>query len=93
MDDSMLDAFGIKEMEKKQYIQLSTGQKRRLHLALALISNPDIIFWMSQRRDLMSRGDYRYMNKSENSDQKEKRLFWQAMIWQKWKPYVTALQF
>ena len=44
MDDSMLDAFGIKEMEKKQYIQLSTGQKRRLHLALALISNPDIIF-------------------------------------------------
>ena len=27
-----------------QYIQLSTGQKRRLHLALALIGNPDIIF-------------------------------------------------
>ena len=31
-------------MEKKQYIQLSTGQKRRLHLALALIGNPDVIF-------------------------------------------------
>ena len=36
--------LSIKEIEKKQYVQLSTGQKRRLHLALALISNPDIIF-------------------------------------------------
>ncbi len=41
---SMLDALGIQEIEKKQYMQLSTGQKRRLHLALALIGNPDIIF-------------------------------------------------
>ena len=40
----MLDTLGIKKKKQKQYIQLSTGQKRRLHLALALISNPDIIF-------------------------------------------------
>ena len=44
IDCSMLNALGVKEMEKKQYAQLSTGQKRRLHLALALIGNPDIIF-------------------------------------------------
>ena len=44
IDDAMLDGLGIKEMEKKQYIQLSTGQKRRLHLALALIGDPDVIF-------------------------------------------------
>lgn len=44
IDYSILDVLGIKEIEKKQYIQLSTGQKRRLHLALSLISNPDIIF-------------------------------------------------
>ena len=44
IDDSMLRALGIRELEKKQYTQLSTGQKRRLHLALALISDPDIIF-------------------------------------------------
>ncbi len=43
-DPSMLVALGIDELAKKQYIQLSTGQKRRLHLALALIGNPDIIF-------------------------------------------------
>lgn len=44
IDNSMLDALGINELSKKQYNQLSTGQKRRLHLALALISNPDILF-------------------------------------------------
>ena len=44
IDDNMLKALNIKEIEKSQYLQLSTGQKRRLYLALALISNPDIIF-------------------------------------------------
>lgn len=44
IDDSMLDALGIDSLKKKQYCQLSTGQKRRLHLALALINDPDIIF-------------------------------------------------
>ena len=44
IDNAMLKALGIKEIEKSQYLQLSTGQKRRLHLALALIGNPDIIF-------------------------------------------------
>lgn len=41
---SMLDDLGINELVKKQYTELSTGQKRRLHLALALINNPDIVF-------------------------------------------------
>ena len=44
IDFTMLHALGVEETTKKQYIQLSTGQKRRLHLALALIGNPDIIF-------------------------------------------------
>lgn len=43
-DSSVLDALGIKELGKTSYTQLSTGQKRRLHLALALIGNPDIVF-------------------------------------------------
>lgn len=43
-DPAMLAALGIGELAKKQYRELSTGQKRRLHLALALVSNPDIVF-------------------------------------------------
>ena len=35
--------LGIKAFLKKQYHQLSTGQKRRLHLAIALLGHPDII--------------------------------------------------
>ena len=44
IDYEMLKKLGIKEIEKKQYFELSTGQKRRLNLALALVGNPDIIF-------------------------------------------------
>lgn len=44
IDHSMLATLGINELTKKQYTDMSTGQKRRLHLALALISNPDIVF-------------------------------------------------
>lgn len=44
IDTSLLAALGINDLEKKTYMELSTGQKRRLHLALALIGNPDILF-------------------------------------------------
>ena len=44
LDKAMLDALGIYELAKKRYYQLSTGQKRRLHLALALTRDPDILF-------------------------------------------------
>lgn len=39
-----LEAVNIQEFSKKQYYQLSVGQKRRLHLALALTREPDILF-------------------------------------------------
>ena len=39
-----LRTFGIDQIKHLQYHQLSTGQKRRLHLAIALIGDPDIIF-------------------------------------------------
>ena len=44
LDKETLEALGIYEFAKKQYYQLSTGQKRRLHLSLALTRNPDILF-------------------------------------------------
>ena len=44
VDPAMLDALGIGGLANRPYGRLSTGQKRRLHLALALIGDPDVIF-------------------------------------------------
>ncbi|MEY8313414.1 ABC transporter ATP-binding protein [Oscillospiraceae bacterium 42-9] len=44
VNTSMLTALGVDNLANKQYQEMSTGQKRRLHLALALISDPDIVF-------------------------------------------------
>lgn len=44
IDSDMLEALGLRDMAKKQYGSLSTGQKRRLHLALALVNHPDVLF-------------------------------------------------
>ncbi|NLK27678.1 MAG: ABC transporter ATP-binding protein [Clostridiales bacterium] len=43
VDKEILQSFGIMEFRNKQYRMLSTGQKRRLHLAIALINDPDIV--------------------------------------------------
>lgn len=37
-------AFPLKDIENKRYKNMSAGQKRRLHLALALVGDPDILF-------------------------------------------------
>lgn len=44
IDESMLAVLDIPALKNKCYFELSTGQKRRLHLALALTGNPDILF-------------------------------------------------
>jgi ABC-2 type transport system ATP-binding protein len=36
--------LGLEEIKNKAYKDMSTGQKRRLHLALAMIGDPDILF-------------------------------------------------
>lgn len=43
-DPSMLSSLGIDKLAEKQYGDMSTGQKRRLNLALSLVGNPDILF-------------------------------------------------
>jgi ABC-type multidrug transport system, ATPase component len=40
----LFNIFELEHIKDKQYKEMSTGQKRRLHLVLALIGNPDIIF-------------------------------------------------
>lgn len=44
MNLDLFNAFELAGIKNKQYKEMSTGQKRRLHLALALIGNPDIVF-------------------------------------------------
>jgi ABC-2 type transport system ATP-binding protein len=39
----LFNIFELEQLKNKQYKEMSEGQKRRLHLALALIGNPDII--------------------------------------------------
>lgn len=39
----LLKRFGLEKETGKQYEKLSTGQKRRLHLALALAPNPEVV--------------------------------------------------
>lgn len=43
VDDHYVERLGVQPFLHKQYVQLSTGQKRRLHLALALLGDPEII--------------------------------------------------
>ena len=39
----LLDRFGLDSSSKKQYSELSMGQKRRLHLALGLACDPAVV--------------------------------------------------
>ncbi|CEP80402.1 ABC transporter ATP-binding protein [Paraclostridium sordellii] len=44
VDIGLIDRLGLTGILKKQYKEMSTGQKRRLHLALAMTVDPDVIF-------------------------------------------------
>lgn len=39
----LIKKFGLDNEPKKEYMQMSTGQKRRLHLALALATKPAVV--------------------------------------------------
>ncbi len=44
IDMEYLKCLGVAEFKDKQYRALSAGQKRRLHLAIAMLGAPEIIF-------------------------------------------------
>lgn len=44
VDNKLIQKLDLTPLLKKTYKNLSVGQKRRLHLALSLIGNPDIVF-------------------------------------------------
>lgn len=43
-DKNLPERFGLSPLLHKQYASMSAGQKRRLHLVLALVHDPDIVF-------------------------------------------------
>ncbi len=43
LQQELILKFGMENLLKKQYKELSTGQKRRLHLVLALVNNPEVL--------------------------------------------------
>lgn len=42
--DELMSLFQLEELSQKTYQSLSTGQKRKLHLVLSIVSDPEIIF-------------------------------------------------
>lgn len=44
IDFDMLEALGVTKLAQKKYGEMSTGQKRRLQLAIALVRDPEIVF-------------------------------------------------
>lgn len=44
IDADFVRRLGLEEIKSKAYKDMSAGQKRRLHLALAMIGDPDIVF-------------------------------------------------
>lgn len=43
VEEKLYDELDVRSLLDKQYGKLSTGQKRRLHLLLAILHNPDIL--------------------------------------------------
>ena len=42
-NQDLLKRFGLEKEPNREYGKMSTGQKRRLHLALALVTNPSVV--------------------------------------------------
>lgn len=75
------------------YYQLSAGQKRKLHLALALIGDPDILILDEPTTELDVEAKKALHQEIKNSVKKERPFFFPVMIWLKLNLYVHVSPF
>lgn len=93
IDETMLEDLGIPALGKKTYAQLSTGQKRRLHLALALLRNPDILVLDEPTAGWTWRPGWLSTCRSRDSGPRAGPFCWPATIWRRWSACATAWPF
>lgn len=75
------------------YYQLSAGQKRKLHLALALIGDPDILILDEPTTELDVEAKQALHQEIKKLSQKERPFFFLVMIWLKLNLYVHVSPF
>lgn len=93
IDNSLLMALGVTDLQNKLYTELSAGQKRRLHLTLALIGKPDILFLDEPTTELDVEGRISLHNEIRKLNQMVQQLFCLVMIWQRLKLFVPVSLF
>lgn len=75
IDDSYLNRIGVASFVNQQYGKLSTGQKRRLHLALAILGEPDILFLDEPTAGLDVEGRVQIHNEIRHLKEQGKTIF------------------
>ncbi len=87
--DDLIKKFELKELLKKEYRQLSTGQKRRVHLVLTLCNRPEVLD-LKTTADLTCRAAHSSTTRSGRLKHKGLRCCLPLTIWPRPRPYVTV---